>query len=108
MDLSIIQVTGANEMLKPLLYIRLSRPYRSKHRISLSEKGCWLGYILYGSSTCKPLQMPLVDGVILNTSALFKGFIFAPDDSNSILTLAAIPVSSRPTREMTLSLLFTA
>ena len=51
--------------------------------------------------------MPLVDGVILNTSALFKDFIFAPDDSSSIFTFAAIPVSSRPTREMTLSLLFT-
>ena len=64
-------------------------------------------YIWYSSGVCRPLQIPLADSEELTTAFLFKGTIFAPDESSRSWTFCSIWVNSKPLSPTTLSRPFT-
>ena len=66
-----------------------------------------INYILKSWSTCRPLQTPRADSVVLSTVRLLRGLILAPDESSRSWTFFCIPFTSNPFRGTTLSLLFT-
>lgn len=60
-----------------------------------------------GGSACRPLQMPLVESVVLSMIRRLRGWIFAPDESRRSCTLFWMPLTWSELRGMTLSLLLT-